>query len=231
MFLLKFFLQQPFTFIIDHALEGDNMRIHRAIRKLIKSDALLKFFSGYEGIKSEFNLYLAKITDSKPFQLIQEYKRPVALFLHIMWLAGFGYWCYHLMTISVRPKDNLGLVVTDSRDALAILFFGTLGVIFVLSFVFFIIKFIYNLFHEGIESLFSVRWHSLVKPVSYLVILCCAFSFTATIKATGLTAYNQIAELVHASQRHSLVVEKEMPDDLEKKLSSLIKILEKDGRE
>lgn len=206
------------------------MRIHWAI-KLIKSDALLKFFSKCANIRSEFYLYLAKITDSKPFRLLHEYKRPVALFLYIMWFLGCGYWFYQLMIIEVKPVDELGLAVTDSRDAMAILFFGTLGSVFVLFFVLFIIKFIYNLFHEGIESFFSDRWHSLVKPASYLVILCCAFSFTATIKTTGLTAYNQIAELFHTSQRNSLVVEKEIPDDLEKKLSSLMKIIGKDNQE
>ncbi len=206
------------------------MRIHVIIRKLTKSDALLIYFSRIAEIKSEFNRCLARVTDSKFFQFILEHKRPVALFLYITWLAGCGYWFYQLMIIDVKPKDNLGLVVTDSRDALAILFFGAIGSVFVLSFLFFIIKFIYNLFHNGIESFFSVRWHSLVRPASYLVILYFAFSFTGTIKSTGLTAYNQIAGLFHTSEQYNLILEKDIPDDLEKKLSSLLKMIEKDNQ-
>ncbi len=207
------------------------MNIHGTIRKLTSSNNLLKLFSRCADIKSKFNLYLAKVTDSKFFQLVLEHKRPVALFLYIIWLAGCGCWFYHLMIIDVTPKDNLGLVVTDSRDALAILFFGALGSVFVLLFALFLIKFVYNLFHDGIESFFSVRWHSLVKPASYLVILCFAFSFTGQIKAAGLTGYKQVAELVHTSQQHTIVMDKETADDLERKLSDLMKTIRKDNQE
>lgn len=211
------------------------MKINDIIKRLTNSDKRPQFLSHIRDINIEFHSKLARLiarlTDSKPFRLFIKYKKPVELFLYIMWLAGCGYWFYHLMITDVTPSDNLGLGVTDSRDALAILFFGTLGSVFVLFFVLFTIKFIYNLFHEGIESLFSVRWHSLVKPASYLVILCWAFSFTGTIKATGLAAYNQIAELFHTSQQHTLVVEKEIPEDLERKLSGLMKMIEKDEQE
>lgn len=207
------------------------MSIRGTIRKLLLVDALQKFLSRNADIKYKYNLYLAKITDSKPFQFILEHKRPVALLLYVMWLAGCAYWFYELMIIDAKPKDNLGFVVTDSRDALAILFFGALGSVFVLSFALFIIKFIYNLFHNGIESFFSNRWHSLVRPASYLVILCFAFSFTGPIKTAGLTGYNQVAELVHTSRQHTIIMDKETADDLERKLSGLLKTIRKDNQE
>jgi hypothetical protein len=93
------------------------------------------------------------------------------------------------------------------------------------------VKFLYNLYHDGIESLFSIRWHSLLKPAGYLVILYFVFPFTGTIKAAGLTAYNQIVELVHKSKQSSIVLEQEIPDDLEKKIPGLMKFIEKDGQE
>lgn len=207
------------------------MRIRGTFKKLLESDVLLKVISRIAKIKSKFNLYLAAVTDSKLFQLVLEYKRPLAIFLYTIWLAGCGYWFYQLMIIDVTPKDNLGLVVNDSRDALAILFFGTIGAVFVLLLALFIIKFMYNLFHNGIETFFSVRWHSLVRPASYLLILCFAFLFTGTVKATGLTAYNQVAGLFHISKQHNIIIEKEVPDNLEKKLSELMKMIEKDRQE
>lgn len=207
------------------------MKLHGIFRKLTNTDALLKFFSGIAVIKSKCNLYLAKITDSKPFQFILEHIRPVALFLYVILLVGCGYWFYELMIIDAKPKYSLGLVVTDSRDALAILFFGALGSVFVISFALFIIKFIYNLFHNGIESFFSNRWHALVRPASYLVILCFAFSFTGPIKTAGLTGYNQVAELVHTSRQHTIIMDKETADDLERKLSGLMKTIQKDNQE
>jgi len=207
------------------------MRIEGIITKLTKIDALLKLHSWLADIKSACSLYLAKVTDSKLFQLILEHKRPVSLFLYFLWLAGCGFWLYQLMITDVKPKENFGLVLTDSRDALAILCFGALGAVFVLAAVVFLIKFIYNLFHDGMESFFSVRWHAIVRPASYLLVLCCAFSFTGTIKSTGLTAYNQIAGLFRTSQQHSIILEKDIPDDLEKKLSGLMKMIEKDAHE
>lgn len=207
------------------------MRIQRMIIKLIKGDVLLKLFCMIADIKYKYNQYLAKVTDSKPFRLIDEYKRPIVFFLYLMWVAGCGYWVYQLMMVDAKPKDSLGLEMTDSRDALAILFFGTLFSVFVLFIAWFIIKFIYNLFHNGIESFFSVRWHSLVKPVSYLGILCLAFSFTGPIKAAGLTAYNQVAGLVHTSRRHTIVIDNETAGDIERKLSVLMKMIGKDNQE
>jgi hypothetical protein len=207
------------------------MRIKETITRLTKNDTLLKFLGGIANVKSEFNQYLAKAVDSRPFRLVQEHKRPIEYFLYAVWLAGCGHWFYQLMIIDVKPKENLGLVLTDPRDALAVLFFGTLGSVFVLLFASFIIKLIYNLFHDALESFFSIRWHSLVKPAAYLVILFFAFSFTGMVKTAGLTAYNQIAVLVNTSNRNSIISVKEIPDDLEKKLSGLIKMIEEGDRQ
>ncbi|MEW6600985.1 MAG: hypothetical protein AB1499_08435 [Nitrospirota bacterium] len=207
------------------------MKIQWLTNKFAENDTMQKFFTWTEEIRSDFNLYLAKVTDSKFFQLIHRHKKSVAAVLNIIWIAGCGYWLYHMMNMDVKPKEDMGLVVTDSRDALTLLFFGALGFVFVLFFIFFVVKFVYNMFHDGIESCFSIRWHSIVKPVSYLMILYFVFPFTGTIKAAGLTAYNQVAGLLDTSLQHDLVIEKQIPDDLEKKLSGLMKLIEKDGQE
>ncbi len=211
------------------------MRINEWMKYFPKSDKLTQFFlriaDSYAEFCSELTLLSTRITDSKPFQLFIEYKRYIALVLYMIWLIGCGYWFYQLMIIDVKPKTDLGLILTDSRDALVILFFGAIGSIFVVFFVFFIIKLIYNLFHDGIESLFSVHWHSLVKPVCYLAILYVAFPFTGTIKVAGMTAYNQVAELIHTSRHRDIILEKEGPDDLEGKLNKLLKLIEKNKQE
>jgi hypothetical protein len=144
-----------------------------------------------------------------------------------MWIIGCCFWIYDLIFMDVSPGADMGMSINDSRDALAILFFGTIGSVFVSFFAFFIIKLTYNLFHDGVESFFSVKWHSLVKPVSYLVILYCAHSFTGAIKLAGMTAYNQVAGLIHTSRQNTLVIQKEAPADLEHKLNNLLKMIEK----
>lgn len=211
------------------------MRINEWMKYFPKSDKLTQIFLRGADIYAEFHskltLFFARITDSKPVQLFIEYQRYIALSLYLIWLIGCGYWFYQLMIIDVKPKTNPGLILTDSRDALVILFFGAIGSIFVVFFVFFIIKLIYNLFRDGIESLFPVQWHLLVKPLCYLVILYVVFPFTGTIKVAGMTAYNQVAELIHTSRQRDIILEKEVPDDLEGKLNKLLKLVEKNKQE
>ncbi|MBI4681790.1 MAG: hypothetical protein HY757_01615 [Nitrospirae bacterium] len=211
------------------------MRINEWMKYLPKSDKLTQFFlriaGSYAAFCSKLTLLIARITDSKPFQLFIEYKRYIALSLYLIWLIGCGYWLYQLMIIDVKPGANLGLILTDSRDALVILFFGAIGSIFLIFFVFFIIKLIYNLFHDGIESHIPEQWHSLVKPVCYLVILYVAFPFTGTFKVAGMTTYNQVAELIHTSRHQDIIIEKAVTDDLEAKLNKLLKLVEKNKQE
>jgi hypothetical protein len=174
--------------------------------------------------------FLARAGDSTPLRLFIEHKRQIALFLYITWLIGCGYWFYQLMIIDVKPKADPGLVLTDSRDALVLLFFGIIGFVFVAFFAFFAIKYIHNLFQGGIESLFSVRWHSVVKPVSYLVILYFSFSYIGTIKMAGLTAYSQVAEIVQKSKQHDVIIIKNNSEDVEEKVSGLLNLMDRKGQ-
>jgi hypothetical protein len=193
-------------------------------------ETFLQCVSTIERFCGECACLLKKLEQLKPVQLLIEHKKHVSLVLYIVWIIGCCSWIYDMIFMDVSPRADMGMNINDSRDALAILFFGTIGSVFVSFFAFFIIKLIYNLFHDGVESFFSVKWHSLIKPVSYLVILYCAHSFTGAIKLAGMTAYNQVAGLVHTSRQNTLVIHKEAPADLEHKLNSLLKLIEKDEK-
>jgi hypothetical protein len=190
-------------------------------------ETFLQCVSTFERLCGECTLLLKKLEQLKPVHLLIEHKKHVSMFLYVMWIIGCCFWIYDLIFMDVSPGADMGMSINDSRDALAILFFGTIGSVFVSFFAFFIIKLTYNLFHDGVESFFSVKWHSLVKPVSYLVILYCAHSFTGAIKLAGMTAYNQVAGLIHTSRQNTLVIQKEAPADLEHKLNNLLKMIEK----
>lgn len=167
-----------------------------------------------------------EVVESMPCRLLSEYKRQISIFLHVLWLVGCGLWAYEFMTLKVQPRENAGLVLSDSRDALVILFFGIMAAGFVIFAAFFVVKLIYNLFHEGMESLFPAKWHTIVRPVSYLTLLYFAFSFTGPIKVAGLTAYNQVAAIVQTSQQRDIIIRKEIPEDFERKLNELIRLID-----
>ncbi|UCD36045.1 MAG: hypothetical protein JSU90_04220 [Nitrospiraceae bacterium] len=166
-----------------------------------------------------------------PFRLLSEYMRQVSIFLHILWLIGCGFWAYEFMSLEVRPRENMGLVLSDSRDALVILFFGIMAAGFVIFAVFFVLKLIYNLFHDGVESLFPLKWHSIIKPSTYLVLLFFASSFTGPIKVAGLTAYNQVSAVVRTSQQRDIIIRKDIPEDFERQLSDLLRSIESRNKE
>jgi hypothetical protein len=207
------------------------MKIKELIQFLPQSEKLSLFHSQLGQIYSRFSQVLSIVTDSAPFQFLVRHKSHIELILYILWLIGCGYWGYRLIVIDAKPQTTWGINISDSRDAMVYLFFGLIGSVFVLFFVYFILKLFYNLFHEGIQSLFPIPWYSIVKPVSYLVILYFIFPFTGNIKAAGLTAYNEVVKLVHTSKQHDIVIEKEIPVDIEEKLSDLLNAFEKDKQE
>ena len=103
---------------------------------------------------------------------------------------------------------NWMIITGDPREALAFLLFGAFGFVYILFFVIFIVKLIYNLFHEGMQSIISDKWYSFAKSISYLLLLGLAFSYTENIKAAGLTAYTQAAHIIQTSKQNESMAAK-----------------------
>jgi hypothetical protein len=102
------------------------------------------------------------------------------------------------------------IITNDPKDAMVFLYFGIFGAFYVALFAFMIINLLYNLFQSGIESVFSIRWYSIGKPLTYMLLLAFAFLYTSNIKAAGLTAYYQVSHMVNTSKKHEAMVEKSM---------------------
>jgi uncharacterized membrane protein len=150
------------------------------------------------------------IMDSRPVQLLIDYREQLSTFLYVLWLAGCGHWIYKVITADAKPVMEWMIITNDPKDAMVFLYFGIFGAFYVTLFAFMIIKLIYNLFQSGIESIFSIRWYSIGKPLSYMLLLAIAFSYTSNIKAAGLTAYYQVSHMVDTSKKHETMVEKSM---------------------
>jgi hypothetical protein len=166
-----------------------------------------KWFSE-EYKKSEWFSRLSGLADSVPIRWIIDNRERIALILYILWLAGCGYWIYEFILIEAGPRNDWIVTTNDTREALIFIVFGIFGCIFLSFLAFFLLKLIFNLYREGICSLFPTQWHSLIKPISYMILLCFAFEFLDDIKVIGLTAYEQVSHLLDTSGQHDEVIER-----------------------
>ncbi len=202
------------------------------LRELFLTSELVKKLTAgpvrvYGQLCAELDPYISKAAESALVQFIARHMGRLSLCLYMVWLAGCGYWIYELIMLDVQLGAGWDLGISDSRDALVYLFFGLLGSIFVLFFVLFTAKLLYNLFQDGVESIFPDQWQSVARSTVYLAILMFAFSHTASIKAAGLSAFYQMSEIVDTSKNRSVIINKKVSvDDLEKKLNALMEMME-----
>ena len=160
------------------------------------------------------------IAGSRPFQLFFAYKENIAVFLHMVWLAGCGYWIYKIITVDAQPNMRMMIIAEDPTDAMIFIYFGIFGVVYAIAILWFVIKFIYNLLQSGLYSLFSTTWYSLGKPLCYLLLLSFAFSYTGNIKAAGLTFYFQVTHMMNVTKQRDEHVQKSV-DNIKKLLKDL----------
>ncbi len=160
----------------------------------------------YDRLYHQLAPAMSWIRNSRACQYVMDHKEHVAAALHILWMAGCCFWIYKIITTSVIAQTNVTMVTATPREALVYLFFGTFGLIFASLFACYILKFIYNLFHGGIHSLFSHQLHLLAKPVSYLILLYFAFAYAGTIKESGMKMYSHVTQLVHIAKQKEVPV-------------------------
>ncbi len=142
------------------------------------------------------------ISNYMPVRKFIMYKDQIALYLYILWLIGCGLWIYTLIVSEAGPNTAWMYLTDDPKEALVYILFGAFGLIYVIFFAVYITKLVYNLFHGGIEMIFTSRWYSLVKSISYLVLLGFAFSYVHNIKMAGHTMYYQVSHVFRTSKQH-----------------------------
>jgi len=180
---------------------NNNFSMKGLLKLLKRNNTLCKVFS--------------HIKDSKPMQWFIKYKDTIASLLLVLGILGCCFWFYLLIIINVTPYENWSFFPSinpqNPREALTILFFGTLACIFIIISGFFVLKFVYNILHGGIESFFPKEWNSLIKSIIILLLLYSAFLSIRKIKKTGLTAYYQVGEIVKIARKHKVIVNVNVP--------------------
>ncbi len=159
-------------------------------------------------IKDILRIISAGLARSVPGLWFTHLKERLGSILFLLWIGGCSFWVYQLATISATPRANWINLTDSPREALIYLSFGAFGLIFSLVFASYLTKFIYNILHDGIQSLFSSNTFSAVKSLIFTIVLIFAFSYIKDIKSAGLTAYNQVNQLVYTSRQHEIIVEK-----------------------
>ncbi len=134
--------------------------------------------------------------------MANENQKYIAWIFYALLITGCGYWLYQLVIIDVQPHADLPFNTQDTKDALVLIIFGLVGVLFVLFAGFFLLKLISNLYIEGISSVFPNLSDSIIKSISCLIILGVAFLFIENVKAAGLTAYMQVTDVLEVASKH-----------------------------
>ncbi len=159
----------------------------------------------YDKMLHQLQPLISLIRDSRPYHWIMDHKEHIAAALYFSWMTGCCFWVYKIVTISIAAQTTIAPITTNPREANVYLFFGTFGLVFALLFIFYLFKFMYNIFHGGIQSLFSHRLHLFATPITYLILLYFAFSNAGTIKTSGMTMYNHVVQLVHTSKQKEII--------------------------
>lgn len=198
----------------ERATTQVRLELKKAANRILKPYLFIKklFLSLLYQIRQNktLTLLLSRYKNSLLIQWIIWHKDTISSILFKLWIVGFGYWIYRLITADTTSQGYWSLINTaamDSREALTYLFFGSIICFFLLILSAFIIKFMYNLIWEGIKSRFSDEWHPLLTSVALLVLLYIALPATEKIKLVGLSAYYQIVEIAHTAKQYEVILE------------------------
>ncbi len=167
----------------------------------------LQFTTLIRTSKDLLQTLLTWLASTAPVLWFDHHKERIVSLLLLLWVVGCGFWVFKLITIDVLPRSNWLHLTDNPRDALVYLCFGTFGLVLIIVFASYIMKFIYNMLHGGFQSLLSNNMFSVLKPSIYIIALVFAFSYIEDIKAAGLTAYHQVNQLVDTSNQREAIKE------------------------
>ncbi len=162
-------------------------------------------FMNNQEIKKKLQ-YLQVVADIAPVRWFLDNQQVIARVLFYMFIAGCGYWVYHMIITDAALRTDILLYrPQDTRDALVFTVFGIFGGVIGLIFILFMIKLLINAISESIDNRIPSRSSQLVKSLCCLSVLWVAFIYLEDIKSTGLTAYGQVSGIVGTARQHDEV--------------------------
>ncbi|MBC8412633.1 MAG: hypothetical protein ISR96_06235 [Nitrospira sp.] len=170
------------------------------------------------------NAYIKSINESAPLQLLVSKSKYIVYCINAVIALAAGYGIYLLLTLNVEPVKWNFLISPDKmggRDALVLLFFGIFILLFTGAIAFFAIKLVFNIIRDGIRERCATPWQPVVQSLCSLAFILITVSYTAEVKSTGLTAYNQISTMFTKSRNiepEKVEIKSKLLDMVEKQL-------------
>ncbi len=149
----------------------------------------------------------AHFKGSALYQWLLDQRGHLANVLNIACIALLCYWIFRLITVKVNPRAEWIHITDNPSDARVYLIFGLIGAAFFVVMLGYVIRLLYNMGQDGLLSLFTLKWYSVVKPISYILALVLTFTCIGTIKSAAHTTYNQIKLLAHVSNHGEFIVQ------------------------
>ncbi|MBF0538517.1 MAG: hypothetical protein HQL03_09730 [Nitrospirae bacterium] len=141
-----------------------------------------------------------------PLDWLAEYRSQITNIIFFLWLAVVVYWFYCFHTITVAPLRSAGLVVKNFQDnedggingraALAFIFWAATSGVFVVGFVIYAIKFIYNIAMGLIYGVVPIKVHKLVTPIVFLIAMWPCFTYQKEIKTAYVALYREGSDIL-----------------------------------
>ncbi|KJU85754.1 membrane protein [Candidatus Magnetobacterium bavaricum] len=152
-----------------------------------------------------------------PLDWLVEYKSQITTIIFFIWLAVVLYWFYRFNGVTVAPLKSTGVVVENlqdnddgsisSRAALAFIFWAATSGIFVVGFVVYALKFIYNILMGMIYGAVPTKVHKLVTPVMFLIAMWPCFSYQKEIKTAYVVLYREGSDIIRLASGFDMKVE------------------------
>ncbi|KJU83206.1 membrane protein [Candidatus Magnetobacterium bavaricum] len=146
-----------------------------------------------------------------------EYKCQITNIVFFIWLGVVVYWFYCFNSVTVAPLRVTGVVVENfqdsddssinSRAALAFILWAATSGIFVVGFVIYALKFIYNILMDMIYGAVPTKVHKLVTPVMFLITMWPCFSYQREIKTAYVVLYREGSDIVRLASGFDMKVE------------------------
>ncbi|MBF0317928.1 MAG: hypothetical protein HQL04_07105 [Nitrospirae bacterium] len=152
-----------------------------------------------------------------PLDWLANYKGQITNIVFLIWLVVVVYWFYCFNDVAVAPLKSTGVVVKNfqdnddgsinSRAALAFIFWAATSGIFVVGFVIYAIKFIYNILMGVIYGAVPTRVHKLVTPVMFLIAMWPCFKYQQEIKTAYVVLYREAGDIVRLAAGFDMKME------------------------
>ncbi|MBV6341361.1 hypothetical protein [Candidatus Magnetobacterium casense] len=148
---------------------------------------------------------------------LAEYRSQITTIVFFIWLSVVVYWFYCFQFTVADPIKATGVFVENFQDsddgsinaraALVFVFWAATSGIFVVGFVIYAVKFIYNILMGVIYGAVPTKVHKLVTPIVFLIAMWPCFRYQEQIKTAYVVLYREGSDIVRLAGGFDLKID------------------------